>query len=255
MLVLLSPAKNQHHDPIALQCDVSQPQTSKEIKILVSELKNYSKKKLAKLMSISDSLAELNYERFQSFTPAKFNSSNAKPAAFAFQGDAYKSLNVNDFSVNDLKFMQKHAMILSGLYGYLRPLDLIQAYRLEMKTPLKNPMGKDLYKFWGNTITDGINKALSTHKNKFIVNLASNEYFKAVHPMRLSGKTINIHFKEGKNGVYKTIGFSAKRARGLMTRFIIKNSLDIPNDLKDFADSDYQFSKQLSSDQDFVFIR
>lgn len=255
MIIVLSPAKKQDFLTTHPDISTSKPQMLSDIKLLVKELQTYSPLKLKKLMSVSDKLAQLNFERYQDFKPSSFTLSNSKQAAFAFQGDVYQGLMINDFTAKQRAFAQDHLLILSGLYGYLRPLDLIQPYRLEMKTALKNSRGANLYEFWGNKITKAINSALASHKNKLLINLASNEYFKAIQPNDIDGKLINIHFKEYKNGAYKVIGIHAKRARGLMARFIMKNSIDSLARIKKFTDNDYRFNTTLSTDDTLVFTR
>lgn len=255
MLVLLSPAKKQNHETPIPQQKATQIQTKKYVSTLVDTLTHFSKSQLKTLMNISDNIATLNHHRFQEFDTNTYNRSNAKQAVFAFQGDAYRALAVETLSQKAIDFMQTHLLILSGLYGYLRPLDLIQAYRLEMKIPLKTPETKDLYQFWGDKITQGINTALINHQNKTVINLASTEYFKAVNPEKLKGKLLTLHFKEKKQGQYKTIGINAKRARGMMTRFIMENALEQPQKLQCFNEAGYTFNTKLSSAQDWIFTR
>jgi len=255
MLILLSPAKKQQHGSIDFASNFTQPQAIAQIKTLISVLKKQSKSKLAKLMSVSDKLADLNYSRFQAFDPNTFTLKNSTPAVFAFQGDAYQTLNVSDFNKKEIAYLQEHLIILSGLYGYLRPLDLIQAYRLEMKTALKTEQAGDLYHFWGDEITKGINAELQSHKNKAVINLASNEYFKAINAKKLDARIVQIDFKERKDGTYKTVGIHAKRARGTMTRYLVKNRIDNIDDLKAFSELQYAYSEQHSSDDSLVFVR
>ncbi len=255
MLVLLSPAKKQSFDQALPECELTKPQTLADIQLLIAELKKLPASKLEKLMSISPTLAKLNHQRYKSFNPKQFTPANAMPAVFAFRGDAYQSLNIDDFNKNDLKFLQKHLLILSGLYGYLRPLDLIQAYRLEMKTPLKNPRGDNLYEFWDDRITTALNTAISQHKNQCIINLASTEYFKAIAPKKLNAELIQVEFKEKKNGQFKTIGIQAKRARGMMTRFIMLNRIDDMTGIQTFNEANYRFNRKLSSEKNLVFTR
>lgn len=255
MLLLLSPAKKQSPLNAHIELPSTTPQALSHIKPLIKTLKTYSASQLKTLMSISDALAKLNVERYKAFNPNHFTHDNANQAIFTFQGDAYRGIAVDDFTERDLTFLQEHLLILSGLYGYLRPLDLIQPYRLEMKTPLTIKPHKNLYDFWGNTITKAINSALQSHKNKTLINLASNEYFKAIQPGQLQGQLITVHFKEKKGDQYKVISIHAKRARGLMTHFITKNRIDTPQKLMDFSLEKYCFNKKLSSDQNYVFTR
>jgi cytoplasmic iron level regulating protein YaaA (DUF328/UPF0246 family) len=255
MLILLSPAKKQDFETKYPHLDATKPLAHKESAILVEELKKLKKAQISKLMSVSDKIADLNYQRFQTFDPTKYNRSNAKQAVFAFMGDAYRSLDAASLSEKQIDFLQDHLVILSGLYGYLRPLDLIQPYRLEMKTQLKNPRGKDLYKFWDDLITKGLAKLQKDQKNKTIINLASGEYFKAVSQACDPNQIINIIFKEKKGNAYKVIGINAKRARGAMTRYIAENRITNPNKLVDFNLDGYKFNKSMSSDTDYIFVR
>jgi hypothetical protein len=253
MIFLLSPAKKQDFSQPAP--NGTQPINKKEIATLIAELKKYSSGALSKLMSLSETLSDLNYERYQQFNPDSYTPKNAKPAVFALKGDAYQALAIDDFSKKELDFLQNHLLILSGLYGYLRPLDLIQPYRLEMKIKLPTPSGCTLYQFWGSKISEGINHALNNQNDKTVINLASNEYFKAIDQKALNANVITCQFKEKKDGQYKMIGIYAKRARGLMTRFIAKNSIEKPEDIKAFNLEDYGFNAALSSDTEWVFTR
>ncbi len=202
-------------------------------------------------MGISKKLAELNHQRFQDFSSDKFDFKNSKQALLVFDGDVYKPIEVETFTKKDFEFAQKHLRILSGFYGILRPLDLMQPYRLEMGTNLKIGDAKNLYQFWGDKISDEINK----EKGEYVINLASEEYFSAINPKKISAKIINLIFKEKKGDAYKIIGINAKKARGLMTNFIIKNQIAKPADLKNFDLEKYRFSKEMSDESDFVFIR
>ena len=205
-------------------------------------------------MKISDKLADLNHKRYVEWRnkPAE---SKTRPAALAFKGDVYQGLEAESFNDNDLKFAQRHLRILSGLYGLLRPLDVIQPYRLEMGTKLKTSKGQNLYDYWGTKLTTGLNEALKESKEGTLVNLASNEYFGAVQPNLLEGSLLNIGFKEKRNGQLKFVSFSAKKARGLMAKFIVKERLKTPDDLKNFDLEDYKFNKKLSSELDWTFSR
>ena len=201
-------------------------------------------------MSISDKLSKLNFDRFQAFS-TPFTLSNAKQALLAFKGDVYNGIDAPSLSSDDLEFAQQHLRMLSGLYGVIRPLDLIQAYRLEMGTKLKNSQGKNLYEFWG----DQISNILNEDESEVIINLASNEYFKGIDKKSLNAKIINIAFKELKNDTYKIIGIYAKRARGLMVNYMIKNRLTDPELLKNFNVEGYQFRQAMSDDLTWVFTR
>ncbi len=205
-------------------------------------------------MSISDNLATLNAQRYESYEQP-FSLDNAKQSVLAFKGDVYNGLNTDGLTPNDLRFAQEHLRILSGLYGLLRPLDLIQPYRLEMGTKLKNKKGKDLYAFWGNKITELLNEDLATQKDKILVNLASKEYFKAIQPRDLEGKLLTISFKEYRDDKYKVIAFNAKKARGLMSRFIIQKRIMDVEKIKTFDLEDYFFNPDLSDDKEWVFTR
>lgn len=255
MIVLLSPAKKQNFEMPATTQLATLPTYQRESKLLIDVLKTYNSNQLQKLMHISPSLALLNAERFAHFSLSRFKPPYAKQAIFAFQGDAYQKINIDDCTDKQLEFLQEHLIILSGLYGCLRPLDLIQPYRLEMKTPLPTPHSKDLYEFWSNKLTALINKRLSVSNNKLIINLASQEYAKAINTKDLNGDFITIDFKDLKNGQYKSIGIFAKRARGLMVRYIAKHKVKSLKGIKSFAEEDYSFSETLSTKSNLVFVR
>ena len=180
---------------------------------------------------------------------------NARQAILAFKGDVYSGIDVENFTADDFDYAQNHLRILSGLYGCLRPLDLIQPYRLEMKTRLKNPRGDNLYQFWGERITDSLNRELEKQKQPVLVNLASNEYFKSVKPRLLQGQLLNINFKETKAGKTRVVAIFAKRARGMMTDFIIRNRIETPAAIKKFRQDGYRFCKELSDDRQWTFER
>ncbi len=201
-------------------------------------------------MSISEKLSALNFERFQKFK-LPFTLENAKQAILAFKGDVYNGIDAPSLSTEDLNFAQDKIRMLSGLYGVIRPLDLIQPYRLEMGTKLSNAKGKDLYDYWGADISN----VLNDDESELIINLASNEYFKAIDKKSLNAKILDIVFKEKKGDSYKVIGIYAKRARGLMVNFIIRNRLNNPEALQDFSDEGYRFDKDLSNDSTWVYLR
>lgn len=254
MLLVLSPSKTLDTEHWPQTTIASQPDMLPDSKLLVKELRKYTPAKLKALMGISDKLAKLNVQRYRDFkTP--FTKDNAKQALLIFKGDVYEGMDVDHYRKEDFAFAQEHVRILSGLYGLLRPLDLIQPYRLEMGTRLANPRGKDLYGFWGSRITDAINKATAGHKNKTLLNLASAEYFKAVRLQELKGGVIHIVFKEKQKGTLRVIGLFAKRARGLMADYIIRNRIDSIKDIKDFAIEGYGFQPTLSDQENFVFTR
>ncbi|HEY9136022.1 MAG TPA: peroxide stress protein YaaA [Pseudomonadales bacterium] len=254
MLVVISPAKTLDYETPAKTSNFTIPDLLDDSAELIATLKELSPAQLAKLMGISDKLAGLNAARFGSWS-LPFDPDNAKQALLAFKGDVYTGLNAESFKAADFKFAQKHLRILSGLYGLLRPLDLIQAYRLEMGTKLQNNRGKDLYAFWANKITEQINSQLKKQKNPVLVNLASNEYFKSIKTHNLIGEVITPVFKEDKNGQYKVMAFFAKKARGRMSAFIIKNKITEPEAIKNFDDDGYTYNKKLSSSKEWVFTR
>lgn len=251
MLILLSPSKGQDFEQHPFQ-EYSEPVLLKESEVLANELKSFKPQQIAQLMSVSENIAQLNYDRFQQFkTPFKLGV--AKQAALAFKGDVYAGLDAQNLSPTSLKFAQKHLRILSGLYGYLKPLDLIMPYRLEMKTKLTNPVGENLYQYWGDQITDHINDELD--KMDFIVNLASNEYYKAVKPKLLNSPVLNIDFKDTKEGKTRIISFYAKKARGMMARAIIENKITEMNQIKSLSFEGYEYKDDLSSEMKWVFER
>jgi cytoplasmic iron level regulating protein YaaA (DUF328/UPF0246 family) len=253
MLTVISPAKTLDFEAPATTEQYSQPAFLKQSQQLIDGLKKLSVQEIASLMSISDKLAGLNVARYQEWqTP--FTPDNAKQAVLAFKGDVYTGLDADTLDQKGLDFAQAHLRILSGLYGVLKPLDLMQAYRLEMGTKFAVKGAKDLYQFWGSQIC----KALvdePAFKDKVLVNLASNEYFKAVGDKQLDATIITPVFKDWKNGQYKMISFYAKKARGLMSRFIIDKQIDKPEALKDFDYEGYRFSAEMSKANDWVFIR
>lgn len=249
MLAIISPSKTQDFSTPDIQ-DHTLTRQLDESEALVKILKQKTQEELSKLMSISEKLATLNYTRFQDFsTPFNFN--NAKQALLAFKGDVYNGIDAPNLSKKDLTFAQDNLRMLSGLYGVVRPLDLIAPYRLEMGTKLANPRGKNLYEFWGSKISELLNE----DESEVIINLASNEYFKGIDKKTLKPKIINIVFKEFKGDKYKIIGIYAKRARGLMVQYIIKNRIQNSQDLKSFAMEDYRFKEKLSDSTTWVFTR
>ena len=254
MLIVISPAKTLDFETPALAPKHSQPQMLDQSEPLVNLLSTYSPADLEKLMHISPALAELNVERFHQWS-RPFNKKNAKQSIEAFQGDVYTGLAVANFSEHDFLYAQDHLRILSGLYGVLRPLDLMQAYRLEMGTKLVNDKGKTLYAYWGDTITENLNQQLKRLKSDVLVNLASNEYFKSVKPKKLNADIMTPAFKDWKNGDYKVISFFAKKARGLMSAWIIQNRIDDPAALLEFNLDGYAYSAAHSGENNPVFIR
>lgn len=254
MLLVLSPAKSLDFESAVPSLGVTQPDFLDASEKLIKILRKKSPEELSKLMHISSKLGELNFERNLNWhTP--FTQENARPAIFTFSGDVYVGLDAHSLNKRDLKFAQDHVRILSGLYGLLRPLDLMQAYRLEMGTPLKEGKTSTLYEFWGDSITNQLNELLSAHKNPVLINLASIEYFRAVNKNLLNAPVINPVFKDYKNDQYKIISFFAKKARGLMAAWIIKNRITSADDLKRFDLSGYQYSADDSGATSPVFLR
>lgn len=254
MLVLISPAKTLDYDSPRVTEQFSQPELLDESERLVRICRTLTPAQLSSLMSISDKLAGLNVARFAQWYP-EFDLHNARQAILAFKGDVYTGLAVEDFDAEDFQFAQSHLRILSGLYGVLRPLDLMQPYRLEMGTRLANERGADLYAFWGSRITEQLNLALQAQGDDVIINLASEEYFKAVKGAELSGRIISPVFEDEKGGNYKIISFYAKRARGMMTRYLLKNRVRNPAELLDFAEQGYRYCAERSTAVRPVFRR
>lgn len=254
MLIVISPAKKLDYDTPARTKTATRPDYMEQTMVLIKRLREFSSLDIAEMMHLSMNLAELNYDRYKAFAPV-CTQDNAKQALLAFKGDVYQGMDAESFSAADFKFAQQHLRVLSGLYGLLRPLDLMQPYRLEMGTRLTTARGKNLYEFWGDIITDGLNAQLSKIKSGTLVNLASNEYFKSVKPKNIAAEIITPQFKEYKDGDYKMIGIYAKRARGLMARYIIRNQLSKPGALKDFAEEGYSFNTKLSAGTSLVFTR
>ena len=251
MLIVISPAKTLDFETAPSTEKCSQPRFLPQSQQLISELKNLSTADIAKLMKLSDKLAALNMARFHTWQKP-FNLENAKQALLAFKGDVYTGLDADTLDVAGLDFAQQHLRILSGLYGVLRPLDLMQAYRLEMGTKFANVKGKDLYQFWGSQLRESLESEL---KDGVLINLASNEYFKAVEAKKLKARIITPVFKDWKNGQYKIISFYAKKARGLMSRYIIDHSINEPEHIKDFDTEGYRFSPEMSQADEWVFLR
>lgn len=258
MIFVISPAKALDFDTPSTTDRFSQPDYLAEASKLISILRSFSPIQIAKLMSLSDPLAALNVARYESWSPP-FSASNAKQAVLAFDGDVYAGLDASSLSGEDLAWAQSHLRILSGLYGLLRPLDLMQAYRLEMGSRLANDEGKNLYAFWGDTLTEGLNTILDAEREAgeapVLVNLASEEYFKAVRPAKLRARVVTPVFEDWKNGGYKIISFFAKRARGLMVRYAIQSRARDVDDLKGFDLGGYAFAMEHSEQDRLVFQR
>lgn len=254
MLILLSPAKTLDMQTPSRCADPTLPGFMDESEKLVRTLRRYPKRKLGELMNISESLAELNAQRFSEWQ-SEFDTDNSRPAIQAFRGDVYVGLDADSLGKRDLNYAQKHLRILSGLYGVLKPLDLMQAYRLEMGTSLKTRRGKSLYDFWGDSITEHLNAELAQQKQQLVVNLASNEYFKSVNKKKLEGSLLSPVFKDEKNGQYKIISFFAKKARGAMARYLIQQRASTGNAVLDFDALGYQYDDEQSLEGQPVFLR
>lgn len=254
MIIVISPAKTLDFETPPITHEHTQPGFLDDSAELINELRKLEPDQVGKLMSISPKLALLNSNRY--FTWKRpFTLKNAKQAVLAFKGDVYMGLDADTLTAAELAFAQDHLRILSGLYGVLRPLDLIQAYRLEMGTQFKNPRGNNLYEFWGDKITQALNQELTKQKSDILVNLASIEYFQSIQPSTLNARIITPVFKDQKNGVYKIISFFAKKARGFMSRYIIQNKLTNPEDIQRFDVAGYRFSENDSGKNEWIFTR
>ncbi len=254
MIIVLSPAKTLDYESPLPTKKHSEPLFSDRVAELVDILAAKSPSELGSLMSISDSLSELNFERYQDWEPT-FTTKNSRPAILAFKGDVYHGLAVEEFDARDFNYAQDHLRILSGLYGVLRPLDLMQPYRLEMGSKLANPAGKDLYSYWGDTITSQLNADLEKSRPKALINLASQEYFSSVKADELDGRLITPVFKDFKNDQYKVISFFAKHARGLMASWLLKNRVDTLKGIREFDEVGYRYSPEDSTTSSPVFLR
>lgn len=254
MLMVISPAKTLDFETPPTTERFTQPQYLDHSQELIEILRELTPAQIGELMHLSDKLSGLNAARFGSWTPA-FTPENAKPALLAFKGDVYTGLQAETFSEAELTYAQDHLRMLSGLYGLLRPLDLMQPYRLEMGTKLANGRGKDLYAFWGTRISEWLNEALAEQGDDLLLNLASNEYFSAVKRSALNARIIDTEFKDLKNGQYKIISFYAKKARGMMSRFVISEKISTPDALKQFDVGGYRYNSEQSSTTKLVFLR
>lgn len=254
MLIVLSPAKSLDYKTTVQVKIPTLPEFVSESAKLIADLKKLAPQDVAKLMGLSDQLATLNVGRYRDWSK-KFTLENSKPAIYAFDGDVYDGFDVKTLNAKAVDFAQEHIRILSGLYGALRPLDLMQAYRLEMGTAFKNARGKDLYAFWGARVTDSIKKVLDKQKKPVLLNLASEEYFKVLQPKELGCPVIAPVFQDAKDGKYKIISFYAKRARGLMARYVVENRITDPADLKSFNLDGYKYSAADSKPDKPVFRR
>jgi|TARA_B110000211_G_C14059601_1_gene544917 cytoplasmic iron level regulating protein YaaA (DUF328/UPF0246 family) len=250
MHILLSPAKTLNMDAIPSDHKISEFPFGKEATLLIKDLKKLKSIEVQSLMNVSATIAELNTDRFNKWS-LPFSLENAKPAIHAFKGDVYTGMDASSLTEDELNFAQESLSILSGLYGLLRPFDLMQAYRLEMGTKFATKRGKNLYEFWGDKITEEIN----AREKDTLLNLASNEYFKAVNKKTLRANLITPVFKDEKNGVLKVISFFAKKARGMMARYIIQNHITNVEEIKNFNLGGYAFNQSLSTDKEWVFTR
>lgn len=254
MLMVISPAKKLDVESPSTVKKNTQPLLLPDAEQLIDELKKLAPQEVSSLMHISDKLGTLNYDRYQEWQ-SPFTPDNAKQAILTFKGDVYVGLDAESLSKSELDFAQQHLSILSGLYGVLRPLDLMQAYRLEMGTRFENTRGNNLYAFWGDKITQQLNKQLKKNKSQTLVNLASTEYFKSVDISSLNADVVTPIFKDEKNGVYKIISFYAKKARGLMAAYAIKNGITDAKGLKRFTVDGYAYQADQSNDKEWVFTR
>ena len=254
MLALISPAKTLDYESALPTDEHTLPRLLEHSQELIDFCRKLSASEIASLMSVSEKIAQLNTARFQDWTP-EFNFGNARQAIFAFKGDVYTGLDAYSLKHNNLNFAQQHLRMLSGLYGLLRPLDLMMPYRLEMGTKLQNSRGHNLYEFWGDLITQQINQELTEHQHNYLINLASDEYYKVVQENKIQAAIIKPIFLDQKNGKYKIISFYAKKARGLMARFIIENQLTQPEDLNAFNSEGYYLDTVNSSAKELIFKR
>ena len=250
MLAILSPAKTLDYQTPLTTRKSSQADFNRESSELMSTLRKFAPADIASLMKISDKLAELNHRRYAEWR-SQADEDNARPALF----DVYQGLDASSMTARDINFAQKHLRVLSGLHGLLRPLDLIQPYRLEMGTRLVTKRGGNLYEFWGTKVTDSINQALAQQSSKVLINLASNEYYQVIQPERVEGRILNINFKELRDGKYRFVSFSAKKARGLMARYMIDQRITQVSKLQQFDVENYAFNETLSNADNWIFTR
>ncbi|WP_428354505.1 peroxide stress protein YaaA [Methyloprofundus sp.] len=253
MLMLISPAKSLDMQATFPVLEATQARLLDDSQLLIDQLQEFNPEEIRQLMGISEKLSELNYQRFQDWVPT--GATAQCPAVFAFRGDVYQGLAVDSLTVDEIEFAQQHLRILSGLYGLLRPLDVMQAYRLEMGTRLENTRGANLYAFWGDKISHLIDADMPEDEASELINLASNEYFKAVKPKLLTSQVITPVFKDFKNGKYKIISFYAKKARGMMVKYAIQYKITKAEQLKGFSSAGYRYAEELSDTKQWVFIR
>lgn len=254
MLAVLSPAKTLDFESATPAHRPTQPRHLEDSAELVAALRKKTRAQLSDLMSLSEKLTELNFRRYREWCPP-FSEDNARAALLAFKGDVYTGFDFGDYGQDDFRFAQKHLRILSGLYGVLRPLDLIQPYRLEMGTSLKTKRGKDLYAFWGDTLARDLRAAIGKSGSNVLVNLASNEYYSAVPEEVVGAEVVTPHFRDLKNGAYKFLSYYGKKARGMMADYMIRERIERPDDLKNFDRAGYSYNRELSSGTDWVFTR
>lgn len=254
MIAVISPAKTLDFSARTIANKATQPVFREEARILAEVLKGYSPARLARLMSINPKLAQLNFERYQEWN-LPFTPENAKQALLSFRGDVFLGIDAPGMTPDDLDFAQGFLRILSGLYGVLKPLDLMQAYRLEMGTRLRNSRGEDLYGFWGRRLTDSLNRDLASEKNRVLVNLASNEYFNAIDAKAIEGTIITPAFKDFSNGKYRFLSYFAKQARGMMAAYLIRNRVESTEKLCLFDSDGYRYSEEHSTPTAPVFLR
>ena len=255
MLAILSPAKTLDFDSPLTTDQHSAPEFTKESSALIKTLRQLEPSDIGSLMGISDKLAVLNHNRYAHWSAKFDDASGARASLLAFKGDVYLGLDAQTLSKRDFTWAQKRLRVLSGLYGLLRPLDRIHPYRLEMGTALRNTAGKDLYEFWGGKVTQALNEALAGQRSKVLINLASNEYYKVVQAQNIDGRIVTINFKEWRRDAYRFVSFSAKKARGLMARYMIDQRAERADDLKAFDVEGYAFNEELSSRDEWIFTR
>lgn len=254
MLAVVSPAKKLDFEPLTRPIGYSDPTFPDETMELVKSARKLNRSALQRLMKLSDKLTDLNHQRFKAFTDTP-QPDHVKQAVMAFAGDTYVGLDAASLNEDDLVYAQDHLRIISGLYGLLRPLDVIQPYRLEMGSRLKNPRGADLYQFWGDQLANALDETVGKHRFPVIINVASNEYFKAAKAKSVQARIITPIFKEIKNGEARTLGLFAKRARGSLARYMIQNRVEDPEGLKSFDLGGYQYRDDLSEENTWVFTR